>query len=123
MHNGKIFWTAIPMVALILVFYLFNPEKYVLFPKCPFYIITGLQCPSCGSQRALYSLLHLQIGNALKYNLFLVISVPYAILLILTTWIISENRWQGIRKFCNHPFTIRAYIVMLICWWVLRNLI
>jgi len=29
------------------------------FPKCPFRMTHGLQCPGCGSTRALYQLLHL----------------------------------------------------------------
>lgn len=113
---------AISIIVLLVVFYLFDPEKYVLFPKCPFYTITGLQCPSCGSQRALHSLLHLQIGAALKYNFFLVISLPYATLLVLITWIIPKNKFIKIRSVCYHPFTVNTYIVLLVCWWIFRNL-
>ena len=44
----------------------------VPFPKCLFFSLTGLQCPGCGSQRALHSLLHLDLVAALRYNAYMV---------------------------------------------------
>lgn len=45
------------MVAVPLYFY-FDPAHSYLAPKCIFRMLTGLDCPSCGNQRALHSLLN-----------------------------------------------------------------
>lgn len=61
----------------LLLYYLFNPAERLLFPKCPFLLMTGWQCPGCGSQRAIHYLLHFQIVDALKMNFLVVLAVPY----------------------------------------------
>ena len=55
--------------ALLMIYYWFDPSEIELFPKCPFYMLTGLKCPGCGSQRAIHSLLHLDFIGAIRYNL------------------------------------------------------
>src|SRR5437762_10353071 len=51
-------WMAIAAGAVFLFF--FNPAAPAnqWFPKCPFLLLTGYQCPGCGSTRACYQLLH-----------------------------------------------------------------
>lgn len=103
--------------------YLFNPENSVWFPKCPFYLLTGYQCPACGIQRAAYHLLHLHLATAFRYNPFLVLSLPYAFLLVTSTCILPLNRLTGLRTFCLHPVTVRTYLALMLLWWVVRNLL
>ncbi len=66
--------------------------------------------------------MHLNFKSAFAYNPFLVISVPYAILLIVVTWIVPKNRLIGIRRFCYHHITVRIYLVMMVIWWIVRNI-
>ena len=120
--KGILIIMATSIIALTIVFFCFNPEKSVWFPKCPFYILTGYKCPACGSQRAIYNLLHLHIKDAISYNPFLVVSIPYIILLILTSLFIPQNRCPKLRAICYHPITIKAYLILLIIWWILRNI-
>lgn len=122
-RKGNIVLMALSIFILSILFFFFNPEKNIWFPKCPFYLITGYQCPACGSQRAVYHLLHLQIKEAFGYNPFMVISVPYVVLLILTTWVVPQNRFQKLRVFCYHPITIWTYIILIVIWWVVRNIL
>lgn len=49
----------------------------------PFHALTGWDCPACGGQRALHSLLHGRFGEALRFNPFLVVAVPY---LLAVAW-------------------------------------
>src|ERR1700743_3243391 len=56
------------ITALLVVYFLYNPVKYRFFPKCPFYSLTGFACPGCGSQRAIYNLLHGNILKAIRFN-------------------------------------------------------
>ncbi len=105
-----------------IILYYFNPESSIWFPKCPFYILTGYQCPACGVQRAAYQLLHFNFKEAFCYNPFLVISIPYALLLIWVTWIVPQTKFSKLRVFCYHPVTIKIYVLLTIIWWVVRNL-
>ena len=109
-------------IAFGAMLYFFNPENTIWLPKCPFYILTGLQCPSCGGQRAIYQLLHGHALEALEFNPFLVLSIPYAVLLMLVTWFIPKNRCVKLRKVCYHRITILVYCILMIVWWVVRNI-
>lgn len=86
-------------------------------------MLTGLECPACGSQRAIYHLLHFDFALALRYNPFMVISVPYGILLVLVTWFNTNCKLDTIKKVCYHKITVMTYVVLFIIWWIIRNLI
>lgn len=70
------------IVLIGLIYFSFNPSKNAIFPKCPFFVLTGLKCPGCGSQRAIHSLLHLNYAEAFRHNALLVVSLPLIIILI-----------------------------------------
>ena len=70
------------VLTICFIFYFLDPLECPLFPKCPFLVLTGLECPGCGTQRALHSLLHLHIIDALRYNALLIFSLPYIALLL-----------------------------------------
>ena len=44
-------------------------------PPCPTRALFGVWCPGCGSSRMLYSLLHLDVPSALRYNAVGVLAV------------------------------------------------
>ena len=60
--------TILIVAAIIVVYYLFNPAQYSFFPRCPSKLITGYDCPGCGTQRAFHALLNGNIAEALHYN-------------------------------------------------------
>ena len=66
----------------IIVYYKLDPSKILLFPKCPFYLLTGLKCPGCGTQRALHQLLHLHLDDACRYNALMVASILVILIVI-----------------------------------------
>ena len=51
-----------------IVLYNLNPVQYWFMPKCPFKLLTGLNCPGCGIQRALYAMLHGKFAEAISYK-------------------------------------------------------
>ena len=48
------------------LYYAVDPSHDVWLPRCPFHALTGWDCPACGGQRALHSLLHGRFGEALR---------------------------------------------------------
>jgi hypothetical protein len=46
-------------------------------PFCPFHALTGLDCPGCGSLRAIHSLLRLEFAQALAYNPLICMCLPF----------------------------------------------
>ena len=114
-----------------------DPESSSLFPKCPFHLLTGLECPGCGSQRAIHSLLNGKIGQALHYNLLVVIAIPYLGLLasleilrhILlhanvsdktrSKWTALVSRTVSVLYHGRAPWIILSVVLL---FWIVRNL-
>ena len=114
-----------------------DPESSALFPKCPFHLLTGLECPGCGSQRAIHSLLNGKIGQALHYNLLVVIAIPYlgllAVLEIIRHILLHANvpdktrsKWTAlVSKTVSVLYHGRAPWIILsvvLLFWIVRNL-
>lgn len=102
-----------------IIFFTFDPSASALFPKCPFLMLTGLQCPGCGSQRAIHALLHLDIGSALRHNALLVLSLPLVLVLLYGEWKRKSN--PNFYARIHHPALIWLYFGIVILWWVGRN--
>ena len=63
-------------VSAALILFFCDPVRVPIYPQCLFYQVTGLDCPGCGSLRAMHALLHGNIAAALHFNAFLVLSLP-----------------------------------------------
>lgn len=110
------------IMGLSLLIY-FDPADY-FFPRCPFLTLTGYRCPGCGSQRALHQLLHLNIKGAFQYNPFLVLILPYLLLISILEWKRnSKNIYirKAYRLFCGYR-TIIAIFISIMCYWIFRNI-
>lgn len=107
------------VLAVCFIFYFLDPLESPLFPKCPFLLLTGLECPGCGTQRALHSLLHLQFFDALRYNVLLIFSLPYIALLLYAE--ICRTRYPQLYIGIHRPIYIRCYLIVVILWWIGRN--
>lgn len=105
---------------LVLTYFRFSPEDSAWFPKCMFLQLTGLKCPGCGSQRVLHSLLHLDLRHAWEANAFLVLCLPYMAALLAS--IALKPRFPRLYAALNSPPVIIAIGVIVILWWVLRNI-
>ena len=104
------------------LYFIYNPVDSVWFPKCAFYQLTGFECPACGSQRAIHAILHGDIIEGLKYNVFIVISIPYALGLILIL-MFKTPFTAKLREILLHYKVVYAYCIIFVAWWILRNLI
>ncbi|MBO7251618.1 MAG: DUF2752 domain-containing protein [Oscillospiraceae bacterium] len=104
------------------LYFIFNPIDYIWFPKCAFYQLTGLECPTCGSQRAIHAILHGNFLEGLKHNPFILISIPYGLGLILIC-LFNTPFTARLRAKLLHPAAVRLYCIIFIGWWIGRNLI
>ena len=62
-------------IAGSLLYFLFDPSLSNLFPKCIFHSLTNLDCPGCGSQRAIHALLNGRVIQAADFNLLAVLAL------------------------------------------------
>ena len=106
---------------LIGIYYLRDPSDSYLMPKCPFHLLTGYDCPACGVQRAFHYCLHGDWGTAIRYNYFLILSVPYLIAVAVTTFI-HNKKVDVVRRYVHHPTTIMIFLALTIIWWIVRNI-
>ena len=108
-------------VGIVFLFFMLDPEKSVLFPRCPFNLITGWYCPGCGSQRAIHSFLHLHFRDAVSYN-FLVFPAAFLILYhYIYGWLNRKFRWKlpNILYMKSTPWIILGVVIV---FWIVRNI-
>jgi Protein of unknown function (DUF2752) len=57
----------------------FPPTRSAFYPQCPIYAALHLACPGCGGTRALASLLHGHLREALHFNALITLMIPFAL--------------------------------------------
>jgi hypothetical protein len=110
------------IIVLIITYSKLNPENSHFFPQCPFKLLTGFECPGCGSQRAMHHLLNLKISHAIQENALLVFSIPYILLLLSATFL--KSRSAGFMRLHNVLYGIKAIWIVcsiIVLWWIARN--
>lgn len=113
------FAVLVPMLAFFGLSFLYRTGSG---PKCVFYALTELYCPGCGSGRALYSILHGRILQALDYNPAFVLLLPLVIYLILQGYL---KVVAGREVLPMIPLTLKQaqfYTLLTIIFWVARNI-
>ncbi len=105
-------WTLViaTLAFAVLVFlYFCNPSDVPHFPRCPFLVLTGYQCPGCGTLRGIHSLLHFRFRDAWGFNPFLVVSIPLIAALVLSP------------RFRRSPRVSKTVLAAILIYWLLRN--
>ncbi|GJN62951.1 hypothetical protein CMT75_14325 [Elizabethkingia anophelis] len=106
----------------VYIFYRYNPETSGFFLQCPFKLLTGYDCPGCGSQRALHALLHGEIKQSFAYNPLFIIAIPYVILGFIFNHDKVKVKYPGFRKVLFGQKAIYIILFIVIAFWLLRNL-
>ena len=115
-------WAILIFIAAVLaLFYMVNPTTSLFIPKCPFKLITGWQCAGCGFQRALHAVLHGHVAEAISYNLFLVYSLPYFLLILFTEYVARGTLQVRFRQWFESKIAISLYVTLFCVWTVVRN--
>lgn len=89
-------------------------------PQCLFRRLTGLDCPGCGSQRALHALLHGEIGKAWRFNPFVFFAVP--VIVFYTYAEAVRRRRPKLYAAAVNPYLLSALLLAVLVFTVVRNL-
>lgn len=111
----------IVIAGLAVLFFVLDPANHNIFPRCIFNSVTGYYCPGCGSQRAIHSLLHMDIAGVVSYNFLF---IPAFLLIIYHYLHPVLNRFFGwklpnIIYFKSTPWIIFGFVLV---FWIMRNL-
>jgi Protein of unknown function (DUF2752) len=98
------------------VLYTFPPVMTAFYPQCVFKQVTGLDCPGCGTTRALHALLHGSVVEAFHFNPML-----FVMMFVGGFAVPSVMRGETPRFLYARWFGWGSFFV-LIGWWVLRNI-
>lgn len=107
---------------LSVLYYKYDPEVYNFFPECPFHKYIGLDCPGCGSQRAVHALLHGHVLSALNYNVLLVLSLPFLLIHLLLKMLSYFLRKDLTWKIWYQPATPIVILILVMAFWIGRNI-
>ena len=105
----KIILIAIASVFAIALF------KYKIGVPCVFHKLTGLYCPGCGATRAIYSLIELDFYQAFRYNMLVIILLPFSLVYLIYKYLL-----KGKKEIPN--FIWYFLIVLSISFAILRNI-
>lgn len=85
--------------------------------------MTGLDCPGCGSQRALHHLLHLQFKDAFFSNPLLVLAIPYLLLGGYIEYFGGKEKCPRVKQLFYSQKAIVVVLVVIVMFWIGRNLV
>ena len=95
----------------IVLFFWADPLEAWFFPRCPFFVLTGLKCPGCGTTRAFHAALHGRFAEALRFN-----AVLPAMLVRLVYCLTFPRHAQ-------RPTFVWTFLAFVVIWWIIRNVI
>lgn len=105
---------------LMLVYGLFDPMQ-TFFPKCIFNMLTGWQCPGCGSQRAVHQLLHGNFLQAFYLNALLMPAFLYGMIGMIMP-VVNPSKWDNVRRKYFGSKASYAAIMIIMLFFIGRNL-
>lgn len=111
---------AIAAIAICSAYYLVDPADSGIYPRCLFRQLSGYDCPGCGSQRAIHSLLHGDLAAAWDYNALLLIEIP--LMALLTAAWMLRHRYPAFHHNLNSRAVILLILASIIAWTIIRNL-
>jgi hypothetical protein len=124
-RNIKIIISVFAIVLLtagLVVFYIFDPDTYIFFPRCLFFVFTGLECPGCGTQRAIHHVLHLNFRQAFSYNTLMLLFVPYILIGAYFIFLDGRARFPRVEKVLFGKWVALIAVAIILIYWVWRNI-
>lgn len=107
-------------IAAIVLYLLFDPSESSLAPKCMLHVVTGFECPGCGSQRMLHALLNGNFREAWHYNAFVMCLIP--VLALMGAASLMRTRTPRLYNALNSVPVIVILSASVVIWTLYRNL-
>ena len=107
-------------VAASVYIFIFEPGKTGFFLDCPFRVMTGFNCPGCGTTRGLHRLLHGDIVGAFQFNPIMFLLLPI-LLFVLIRHTIAVIRRMPVRGNRVSPGFIWMFLIVVMSFWIFRN--
>ena len=101
-----------------ILYFVFTSVTKIGIP-CPFYYLTGLQCPGCGVSRMMLALARLDFSHALQYNPFILLTSPILLFIIFYSDYLYIKTGNGSLGKWN--FLMIAELAGLLIFGVARN--
>jgi hypothetical protein len=99
-----------------------DPHHAWFMPPCLFHAVTGLNCPGCGSFRALHALLHGDILVAFDYNIaVMTVAVPLGAYFFLDQ-LFAAVLGRGLPSLRIRPAVVWAVAAAILVFTILRNI-
>lgn len=110
----------VALAAAGFIAYRFDPAGGAFpYPRCMFKVLTGWDCPGCGSTRALHALLHGRVADALAANPAIFVALPLIALCLAA----ESPRCPKLRRIITSPAAACTLIAAALLWTLFRNLL
>lgn len=107
--------------AAILCFYAVVDPCSGWMPRCPVKMLSGWDCPGCGSQRAIHALLNGDFAGAWHSNAMMILAMPVSAAAVVAE--MFPGRFPRVRKVMTHPAAIASMLAAIVLWTLGRNLL
>lgn len=105
---------------LAVTYYYYDPTEVDWMPRCLWKVVTATDCPGCGSQRMAHALMHGDICGAWHANAFALCMLPIIVFMI---WLeLMRGSLPKLYSKVHSPWVIRLIFIMILAWWIIRNL-
>ncbi len=123
-RRSAIWWSAGVLIVGVLVaagLYVVDPARHAVYPACPFYATTGLECPGCGGLRATHQLLHGHLAAAWALNPLAVLLVPFYAWFAVNAGLILV-RGRGLPRAAPRAAVVWLGLAAYVLFGILRNI-
>lgn len=97
-----------------------DPNQPGSYGVCPFRLLTGLDCPGCGTLRSLHAMLGGDLWRAIDHNLLTVVLLPVLVAVWLR-WLASSRSGRAQLPAAPAWFGYGVAVAAIV-FWVARNL-
>ncbi len=109
------------LVLLVLAVYYVLRSRDIITIRCPFRLITGHRCPGCGATAMCLHLAKGEIKEAFRSNAVLFFLFPLMAAAASVKLIFVPRSMMSDSK--AYRITVLTVIVILLAFWILRNII
>ncbi|WP_433263090.1 DUF2752 domain-containing protein [Actinosynnema sp. CS-041913] len=91
-----------------------------VWPPCPLFALTGIQCPACGSTRMVHALLHGDLAAAWQFNAVMLVAGLPLLAWLWVRWFRSARRDERTPRLSAKVGV--PVVALAVAWMLVRNL-